>query len=81
MDCPSNFIKEKIKYDYSTMSRSGLNGFQKNPNRANWDLMLDAITFELFNFLIHFQLQSCSMVHDSEFGITYVNNNCSSYRK
>ena len=75
MDRPSNFIKENIKYDYSTTSRSGLNSFQKDPNRANWDFILIAITFELGNFLIDFQLQICSILHGSQFGITYVNDN------
>ena len=56
MDCPFNFIKENIKYDYSTTSRSGLNNFQKDPNLDNWDLISVAVTFELSNFLIDFQL-------------------------
>ena len=81
MDCPSNFTKENTKCDYSTTLRSGLNCFQKDPNPANWDLILDAITFELRNFLIHFQLQNCSMVHDSHVNKINVNGNYGSYRK
>ena len=57
MDCPSNFTKENIKCDYSTMSRSGLNGFQKDPNLANWDLTSVDITFELRNFSIYVRLK------------------------
>jgi len=81
MDCPFNFIKENIKYDYSTTSRSCLIGFQKDPNRANWDLVSVAITFEQSNFLIDFQLQICSIIHDSHVHIIYVNDNRNSYRK
>ena len=50
MDSSSNFIKE-IKNNYnSTVPRSVLNGFQNDPEQANWDLGFAAVTLELITF-------------------------------